>query len=221
MYVSQISGLNSPNYIRTQKKSAVKAQNPNFRSNYSNAFGEVLHKRFQNTNELGRAIAGLFEKLEAAPKAERFSSLYPGRLITESRNAEELFDAMFGEYGLGDWVKNGNPKGLFRNYEHRAETLAWATKLSDEGHQEIGLFDFGGERFMKLEKLDNGNYLFERYLGSQTMDSSEYRNGYLYKQSSVKDGHEVNNTVYNSDGSVNEGRSTVENLLDKIGRLFS
>lgn len=221
MYVSQISGLNSPNYIRTQKKSAVKAQNPNFRSSYSSAFDEVLHKRFQNTNELGRAFAGLFEKLEAAPKSERFSSLYLGRLVTESRNAEELFGAMFGDSGLGDWVRIEDPKRLFRNYEHRDETLAWAVKFSNQGHQEIGLFDFGGEKFMKLEKLNNGDYLFERYLGSQTIDLSEYRNGYLYKQSSVKNGSEVGHTIYNADGSVNEGRSTVENLLDKIGRLFS
>lgn len=42
---------------------------------------------------------------------------------------------MFGEYGLDNWVCIGNPKCLFRNREHRAETLAWATKLLDRGHQ--------------------------------------------------------------------------------------
>lgn len=217
MYVSQISGLNNPNYFRTQKKLAVKAQNPNFRSSYSSAFEEVLHKRFQNTNELGRAVARLFEKLETDPKAALFASiLYSGCTVTKSRNVEELFDNMFES----DFWRVGRPRILFKNSEHRAETLAWATKISDEGHKEIGLFDFGGERFMKLEKLDNRNYRFERCLGSQTMDSSEYRNGYLYKQSSVRNGSEVNNTIYNPDGSVNEGRSTVENFIDKISRFF-
>lgn len=199
MYVSQISGLNSPNYIRTQKKSAKTSGNVNFGSAYTAAFDEAISKKFWHVNpELCNTFVDLFSKLKSHPDVT-VNSIINRCSVCRFKDMDSLFQNIFSG-NLGEYIVEGECNLAIKN--STGNTLAWASRLDNA--KELGVFHPDGERFMQLTMNDKGltTYSLERYLAPQSIDKLEYYGNSLHCHTTVN-GDKVSTTVYDEYGNVN------------------
>lgn len=214
MYVSQISGLNNPNYFRTQKKSAKTSGNVNFGSAYTTAFDEAISKKFWHINpELCNTFVDLLTKLKSHPGVT-VNTIIDRCSVCHFGDMDSLFQNMFSG-NLGKYIAAGEPCKLAVN-NNTGDVLAWALKSNDK--RELGVFHPDGERFMRLTKNNAGltTYLLERHFASQSIDQLEYYGNSLHCHSTVNGG-KVNHTVYDEYGNVNSGGTFAKKWFGWLG----
>lgn len=153
MYISQISGLNSPNYIRTQKKSVKNSGNISFESAYTTAFNKAFTKEFRHVNpEVCNMFVDLFSKLKSHPGVA-VNSILDSLLGSHFEDMDSLFQNIYSG-NPNKSVLSGNGIVLATN-SHSDEPLAWLIKLDDEIH--LGISHPNGKKSIRLCKYDNAD----------------------------------------------------------------
>lgn len=153
MYVSQISGLNSPNYIRTQKKSIKTSGNINFGSAYTTAFNKAFTKEFKHVNpEICEMFVDLLSKLKSH-KGVAVNSIIDKLSGCRFEDMDSLFQNIHSGKTKTS-VRDGD--GMILATKSRSGIpLAWLIKLDDETH--LGVSHPNGNKSIQFCKYDNAD----------------------------------------------------------------